>query len=241
MQPVRSTRLSSTSSSRDLYDDTTCTTHHHSASFEANWETLARLAFMWKKPLDLDVCPTPSSSYRFCGATDKPSPAWFWGSTKKLSQWFWGLNHQTAAAGFEVQTEKPTNLDFEAQPRNPPILVLRLNQEIRQPWFWGSTKKSTLLISLWMVQTAHGVTWPPDHLATEYSTCAWPSLILCTRSPTPVSIFVTAHHVAPIIYTSRDKQMWFSTQTNMDRTTETSRIQLQTVASQWLITIKPRY
>jgi hypothetical protein len=39
----------------------------------SDYETLGRLASSESKPLDLNVCPTPSSSSRrFYGATDKP-------------------------------------------------------------------------------------------------------------------------------------------------------------------------
>jgi hypothetical protein len=57
--------------------------------------------------LDLDVCPMPfSSSRRFCSATNKLKPAWFWSSNQKnivvilrtkssnRSYWFWGLNRK---------------------------------------------------------------------------------------------------------------------------------------------------
>jgi hypothetical protein len=42
----------------------------------------------------------------------------------------------------------------------------------RRPWFWGSTKKLVLLLSMCTVQNAHGVTRPPDRPTTEYPTCA---------------------------------------------------------------------
>jgi hypothetical protein len=42
--------------------------------FRADWETLARLASMPSKLLDLDGCPVPTSLRRFYGATDKPKP-----------------------------------------------------------------------------------------------------------------------------------------------------------------------
>jgi hypothetical protein len=88
-----------------------------------------------------------------------------------------------------------------------------------------------------MVQTTHNVTRPPDHLATEYLTYVWPSPILRTRSPTPVMILVAAHHVAPVTCTPWEKQTWFSTRNkNKGKTTKTSRIQIQTEASQILIT-----
>jgi hypothetical protein len=163
MHPIASTHPSSTSSSRDLCDDATCTTRHRSsASFEANWETLAWLDSRRSKSLHLDMCHTPSSSYRFCGTTDKPSLAWFWGT-----------NQETAAVILRLKSP------------NRSCRFWGINWEIHRPWFWGSTKKLALLVSLCTVQTAHGVTWPPDHSAIQYSTYAWSSPVLCTGSPTP--------------------------------------------------------
>jgi hypothetical protein len=122
--PLRCTRRHRTdhllaSLPHDLRDDATCTTRRRSStSFEANWETLARLVFRWSKPLDLDMCPSPCSSCRFCGTADNHSPLDFEAQTKKPSWWFWGPNHQTTAVGFEAQIGKPDDLGFEAQPRN---------------------------------------------------------------------------------------------------------------------------
>jgi hypothetical protein len=42
--------------------------------FRLDWETLAKLASMPSKLLDLDACPVPTSLRRFWGATDKPKP-----------------------------------------------------------------------------------------------------------------------------------------------------------------------
>jgi hypothetical protein len=109
----------------------------------------------------------------------------------------------------------------------------------RRHWFWGYTWKPTLLISsTCTMRIAHGVTQPLDHLATEYLTCVWSSLILCTKSPTPASILVIARHVTFTTYTSRDKQTRFSTPNNSMwvSSTEMCRIQIQTRTSQLLIT-----
>jgi hypothetical protein len=101
--------------------------------FKPDWETLVRLASTWSKPLDPDVCPTPTSLCRFCGATNKPKPAWFWGPNQETvavilrpkspnrSCWFWGPNWETLH-----------HLSFEAQPRNR-LSVLRPNQEKPSP------------------------------------------------------------------------------------------------------------
>jgi hypothetical protein len=125
---------------------------------------------------------------------------------------------------FVGQITKPQLPVLRPKPGEPPTLLLRPNQETRshrfwgqtrrncQPWFWGWTKKPTLLVSLCMVQTAHSVSRPLDHPVTEYLTCTWSSPVLYTKSPTPNSILVTARHIAPVTCTPGDKQSRFSTQ-----------------------------
>jgi hypothetical protein len=77
--------------------------------------------------------------------------------------------------------------------------------------------------------------WPPITRPVQ------PSLVLCTRSPTPATILVTACHATPVTCTPRDKQMRFSKWNNDKRkTTKMSWILIQTLPSQWLMTIKPR-
>jgi hypothetical protein len=124
-------------------------------------------------------------------------------------------NRQTEAC--LVLRPKPRNHrgDFEAQITIPELPVLRPNSRNRRPWFWGSTKKSSLLISMCTVQTTHSITRPPDRPATEYLICAWPSPVLCTRSPTPTMILVAACHVAPVTYTPQDKETRFFTWTKI--------------------------
>jgi hypothetical protein len=127
---------------------------------------------------------------------------------------FWGSNQKTRCSGFKAK----------------PLTNYR-------PWFWGQTKKPELIVSSCTVQTTHNVTRPLDRPATEYSTCAWPSPILCTRSPTPVMILVAAHHATSITCTPRDNQTRFSTwNKDKGKTNKTSRIQIQTKGRQWVIT-----
>jgi hypothetical protein len=126
-----------------------------------DWKTLARLASSWSRPLDLNVCPASSFLHRFCGTTDKSKPVWFWGSNQETtavilrpkspnqSCQFWGSNRETRRRRFWGQ-----------------------NRENHRPWFWGSTKKLTLLISMYMVQTAHDITRPLDRPTIKYPTCA---------------------------------------------------------------------
>jgi hypothetical protein len=129
-----------------------------------DWEILTRLASSRSKLSDLDACPVPSSLHRFCGTTDKPKPAWFWGPSQETvavilsskpvlsilrttpenpSHRFWGQTKENSATSFEVKPEKTIRM------------VLRL------------TKKHVLLIYMCMVQTTHGTTRPLDHPSTE--------------------------------------------------------------------------
>jgi hypothetical protein len=109
------------------------------------------------------------------------------------------------------------DLGFEAQPRNP---------------------RSSSPRARCRPHTA------PPNLSIARPPSTWtvrPSPILCTRSPTTVTILVAARHAAPATYTPWDKQTWFSKWIkDKGKTTEPSRIQIQTPPSQWLITIKPR-
>jgi hypothetical protein len=99
--------------------------------FRPDWKTLARLASRRSKPLDLDTCPAPTSLCRFCGATDKPRPGWFWGTNQETvavilrqksldrSCHFWGTNQETRATGFDAKPRETVDLGFEAHLRNP--------------------------------------------------------------------------------------------------------------------------
>jgi hypothetical protein len=190
MQPVASTRPSSASSSHDLHDDVMCTTHRRSStSFEvklgnpsSTFFTTKQAARCWHvfshclhplKPPDVNACPHTifiRSSVLRCKLTNL-LPLGFEAQTKKPSQWFCGPNHQTTAADFEAQTGKPERVVLRPNHKNRSHQFLGQIRRNRRPWFWGWTKKTTIFVSLCTVQTAHGVTWPPNHSATEYSTC----------------------------------------------------------------------
>jgi hypothetical protein len=190
-QPIASTHPTLTWHRRNLRDAATCTTHRRaSANFEVNWEILARLSFIWSKPLDLDACPALTSLHQFCGTTDKPKVAWFCGPNQETivmilrskslnrSCRFWCPNHEILHHLFWGQTGRNRHHRFCGQSgRNHPsgFEVKPLTKrpsgfEVkpltnRQPWFWGTTKKLTLLVSSCTVQTAHSVTWPLDRPA----------------------------------------------------------------------------
>jgi hypothetical protein len=106
-----------------------------------DWETLARLASIRSKPLNLDTCLTPSYIRRFCGTTDKPKPAWFWDPSQetvtmilmpKSTNWscrFWGPNRKTVNLGFEAQQKNSHSSSPYIQCRphtaSPDLLIIR--------------------------------------------------------------------------------------------------------------------
>jgi hypothetical protein len=197
---------------RDLRDDATCTTHHRSStSFEAKLENPNPTCFQVKQV---------ARSRRVSRAVLLPSVLW--------------RNWQTVAR--LILRSKPRNCrgNFGAQMTKPnrSCRFWGPNWETRRHWFWGLTKKPALLVCLCMVHTAHDVTRHSNRPTTEYLTCAWPSLILCTRSPTPAMILIAARHIAPVTYTPWDKQTQISIRTDRGKTTEISRIRIQTTTSQ---------
>jgi hypothetical protein len=150
---------------------------------------------MWSKLLDLDACSTPTSIRRFCAATDKPKPAWFWvinqetvavilmPKSSNKSCWCLGPNQETANLGFEAQPRNPSQrfwdpnnqtraVGFEVQNGKPSTLVLRLNQETCAPHLHVHGADRTRRYST----SRSSNHWDP--------TCAWSSPVLCTRSST---------------------------------------------------------
>jgi hypothetical protein len=103
-------------------------------------------------------------------------------------------NHQTAATGFEAQTEKPKATGLRSNREKPSTLVLRPNQETRAP---------RLLV--------HGADRTQRHPNSQPSSQRVPNLCLTIPGPlhqvsTHATILVAARHVTPITYTPRDKQ-----------------------------------
>jgi hypothetical protein len=170
MQPITSIHPSSTWSRCNIRDGVTCTTRRcASTSHKARLGNPSVTFFQAKQA---------TRSQRVSRAILPPSILW--------------RNWQTEAC--MVLRRKPRNHhdDFEAQITKPELPVLRPKPEKptyrfwgqtrenrpsgfeakpltnRHPWFWGSTKKPSLLISSCTVQTTHSVTRPLDRPATEY-------------------------------------------------------------------------
>jgi hypothetical protein len=100
-------------------------------------------------------------SYRVWGPNWKTRSHQFWGQIERnCGHWFQGQTGRNCPSGFKAKplTNRPNG--FDAKPLTN-----------HWPWFWV-LKKPVLLISTCTVQTAHGVTRPPDHSATVYPTCA---------------------------------------------------------------------
>jgi hypothetical protein len=151
----------------------------------------------------------------------------FWGQIgRNCRHRFWGKTGENQPSGFEAKplTNRPSGFEVKpltnrrswlAQPRNPRFssLCARCRPHIASPNLPIARPSSTRPVR--------------------------PSTVLCIRSPTPATIVVAARHAAPATCTPWDKQMRFSTW-NKDKykTTEISQIQIQTLPSQWLITIK---
>jgi hypothetical protein len=159
-----------------------------------NWETLAQLASWWSKPLDVNVWHH-TVFIRSSVLRRKPVnllPLGFEAQINKLSWWFYGSNHQTVAAGFEAQTGKTERVVLRPIHKNRSHRIWDQTERNHWPWFWGWTKKPTLLISLCTVQITHSVTRPLDRPTTKYPTYAWSFSVLCTKSLTDALILVIA-------------------------------------------------
>jgi hypothetical protein len=120
MQPVALTRSSSSSSLCNLCDDAMCTICVTPLPvLRLDWETLIKLTYRRSKMLDLDACPTLSSSSRwFCGTNRETSSHLVLRPKPK--------NYRGDILG---QITKPQPPVLRPKPRNPPTLVLMLNQE----------------------------------------------------------------------------------------------------------------
>jgi hypothetical protein len=87
-----------------------------------DWKTLARLAYRWSNPPNLNVCSAPSFLSRFCGATDKPKSAWFWGQILRNRR-----------GDFETQITKMQLSILRPKSKNLKPLILRSNREKPSP------------------------------------------------------------------------------------------------------------
>jgi hypothetical protein len=101
---------------------------------------------------------------------------------------------------FVVQITKLQQPVLRPNWEKPSILVLRLNQETRAPHL--------------LVHSANRTQRLPTSRSSDHrvSDLCLTIPVLCTKSPTPISLLIAPRHAAPVTYTSRDKQTRFSTQ-----------------------------
>jgi hypothetical protein len=156
------------------------------------------------------------------------SPLDFEAQTKKPSRWFWGPNHQTKATSFDAQTRKPSTTlfwgstkkptaDFEAKPGETVATSFEAKLE-KTVWVVLRPNHSQTVDLGFVAQPRNPPsssprarcrphTAPPDLLIVRPPSTrpVRSSPILCTRSPTPATILITARHAAPTTCTPRDK------------------------------------
>jgi hypothetical protein len=117
---------------------------------------------------------------------------------------------ETVAAGFEAKQLETIAAGFDAKPAKTVRVVLRLNHS--QTVNLGFDAQPRNSCSSPLCAWCRPYTSSPDlSIAGSLSTQpVRPSMVLCTRSPTPVMISITARHAAPATCTPRDKQTRFS-------------------------------
>jgi hypothetical protein len=110
---------------------------------------------------------------------------------------FWAPNRwETVPVVLRPNHWQTINLGFKAQPRNT-------RSSSPRAWCRPHT------------------TLPDLSIARPLSTrSVRPSPVLCTRSPTPATILIAAHHAVPATCTPRDKQTWFSKRNKDKRKTK---------------------
>jgi hypothetical protein len=113
---------------------------------------------------------------------------------------------KTVAASFEAKPLETVATGFEAKQVKTVRVVLRPNHSETVDLGFKAQPRNPRSSSPRARCRPH--TAPPDlSIARPLSTRpVRPSLVLCTRSPTPVMILVVAHQAALATYTPRDKQ-----------------------------------
>jgi hypothetical protein len=117
---------------------------------------------------------------------------------------------KTVAAGFEAKPLETVATGFEAKPVNIVRVVLRPNHSQTVDLGFEAQPRNSRSKSPHARCRPH--TAPPDLSTARPPSIrpVRPSLVLCTRSPTPVTVLVAACHAAPATCTPRDKQTRFS-------------------------------
>jgi hypothetical protein len=154
----------------------------------------------------------------------------FEAQTKKPSWWFWSPNHQTVAADFEAQTRKPVLVVLRSN--NWQTIDLSFESKLRNPCSsspCARCKPHRVSLDLSIIRPS--CTWP----VLDYPRSSAPGLLLMLRS----SSLPAMSHLSPAHYKT-SKCHSLTRIDNKGRTTETSWIQIQTKATQLLITYQTK-
>jgi hypothetical protein len=149
----------------------------------------------------------------------------FEAQTKKSLQWFWGTNHQTVATDFDAQTGKPAATGFEAKLGETINLGFEVKpKNLHSSCSCAQCRPHTASPDISIVRPPS--TWP----VLDHPRSSAPGLLLLTQSSSlPVMLHLSpAHHETSKHYSPH--------KIDRNRTTEVSRIQIETEASQLLIT-----
>jgi hypothetical protein len=131
---------------------------------------------------------------------------------------------KTITTSFEAKLEKTVATGFEAKPAKTVRMVLRPNHSQTVDLSFEAQPRNPCSYSPRARCRPHMVS-PDLSTARPPSTrLVRPSPVLCTGSPTPAAVLVTACHVAPATCTPQDKQTQFSKRNKGKRKTKLSRI-----------------
>jgi hypothetical protein len=185
---------------------------------------------------------SPNQSYRFLGP-----------NRKIRATSFEPKSGETVATGFEAKSEKTVATSFKVKPGETIWVVLRPNHSqtvtvILRPHHWQTVDLDFEAQPRNPRFSSPRARYRPHTTSSDLSIARPPSTrpvrpspVLYTMSSTPAMILVDARHAAPVTCTPRAKQTQFSKRKiDNGKTTKMSQIRIQTSASQWLITIKPR-
>jgi hypothetical protein len=117
---------------------------------------------------------------------------------------------KTVAAGFKAKPLETVATDFESKPVKPIQVVFRPNNSQTVDLGFEAQPRNLRSSSPRARCRPHMV--PPDLLTARPPSTrpVWPSPVLCTRSPTLVTVLVAARHAVLATCAPRDKQTRFS-------------------------------
>jgi hypothetical protein len=150
-------------------------------------------------------------SCRFWGPNQKTLHLDFEAQLINRRHRFWGQTRETVVTDFEVKPEKTVPMILRSNHWQTVIVVLRPNHSQTVDLGFEAQSRNSCSLSLRAQCRPH--TASSDRLIVRPLSTrpVRPSLILCTRSPSTVTILITVCHAALATCTPWDKQTRFST------------------------------